>query len=80
MKILKPKEQDKILEEITAIDDILDDFSEAKFKCIEHIVEIVSIACGLSGLIAMRDHSQIKAYRALGEFAARALKEAGEEE
>lgn len=80
MKILNSKEQHKIFEEIAAIDDILDDFPEAKFKCIEHIVEIVGIACGLSGVIAMRDLSEIKAYRALGEFAAKALKEAGGEE
>lgn len=67
MKILGNNMQSKILEEVKAIDDILDEFVEAKAKCIEHIANIVGITCGLDGLITMRNRAATKAHEALVE-------------
>lgn len=68
MIILTKKQQDKIIAEFIALDDILDDYTEAKIKAIDHIAELVSITTGIKGLLIMKNNAEIKEYRALGEF------------
>lgn len=65
MKILTKKEQQKILFHIMAIDDVLDNYPDAKVRCLEHIAEVIDLSTGLPGLIAMRDYSDEKAYKEL---------------
>lgn len=65
MKILTKKDQDKILFRLMTIDDILDDYPDAKVRCLEHMAEVIDLSTGLPGLIAMRDHSDEKAYKEL---------------
>lgn len=68
MIILTKKKQDKIIEEFIALDNILDDYIEAKVKSLDHIAEIVSITTGIKGLLAMRDNAEIKMYRAMKRY------------
>lgn len=68
MIILTKKKQDKIIEEFIALDNILDDYTEAKVKSLDHIAEIVKITTGIKGLLIMRDNAEIKMYRELGKW------------
>jgi len=65
MKILTKKQQQKILFHLMAIDDILDNYPDAKVRCLEHMANVIDLSTGLPGLIAMRDYSDEKAYKEL---------------
>lgn len=65
MKFLTKKQQQEILFHLMVIDDVLDNYPDAKVRCLSQIAEVVSLSLGLPGLIAMRDYSDEKAYKEL---------------
>lgn len=67
MIILTRKKQKKILSKIIELDNILDDYPEAKIKTLHIIADIVSETSGIDGLLTMANYSEIKAFEALGE-------------
>lgn len=68
MIILTKKQQDKIISKFIALDDILDDYTEAKIKSMDHIVKLVSITTGIKGLVAMKNNSETKMHRELAKW------------